>query len=298
MTATTTLKPIQEEKEREAEQLATLIKDYKAFGIANLTKVRAAQLQEIKKKLRSSVYMKVVKNTIVRRAIKDTNDKTGLEKIEPHLTGSNLLMLTNLNPFKLALLLEQSKVKIVAKTGDTAAIDVVVPAGNTGMSPGPIISQLGAVGLATRIESGSVWVNKDTTVAKRGDVINERLASVLSKLGIKPVEAGIVIKAMYDDGVVFTGNQLHLDLNAYRNDFQTAHQDAFNLVLFTAYPVPEAMPFMLQKAYFDAYSLSLFSGFPTKENIQDLIRKVYSEMQSLSGAIARRDPKAAPAIAG
>ena len=294
---TQTLKPVQEEKQQEAQALATLIKDYKAFGVANLTKVRAAQLQEIKKKLRQSVYMKVVKNTTVRRAIKDTNDKKDIDKIEPHLTGSNVLMLTNLNPFKLALLLEQSKVKISAKTGDTAAIDVIVPAGNTGMPPGPIISQLGAVGLATRIESGSVWINKDTTVAKRGDTINERLAGVLSKLGIKPVEAGISIKAMYDDGTVFTGSQLHLDLNAYRNDFQTAQQYAFNLTLLTAYPAPEAIPFMLQKAHFDAYSLSLQSGFPTKENIKDLIRKAHGEMQSLSGAIAKKDAKAAP-IAG
>jgi large subunit ribosomal protein L10 len=291
------LKPNQEEKQQETQALTTLIKDYKAFGVANLTKVRAAQLQEIKKKLRGSVYMKVVKNTIVRRAIKDTNDKKDIDKIEPHLAGSNVLMLTNLNPFKLALLLEQSKVKISAKTGDVAAVDVIVPAGNTGMPPGPIISQLGAVGLATRIESGSVWINKDTMVAKKGDVINERLASVLSKLGIKPVEAGIALKAMYDDGTVFTGNQLHLDLNAYKNDFQTAHQYAFNLVLFTAYPEPEAIPFILQKAHFDAYNLSLFSGFPTKENIRDLIRKAHGEMMSLSGAIAKKDAKAAP-IAG
>jgi len=292
-----TPKPVLLEKQKEADQLAVLIKNYKAFGVANLQKVRAAQLQEIKKKLRGSVYMKVVKNTTVRRAIKSTNDGTGLGKIEPHLTGSNVLMLTNLNPFKLALLLEQSKVKIVAKSGDTAAIDVVVPAGNTGMPPGPIISQLGSVGLPTRIESGSVWVNKDTTVAKKGDVINERLASVLSKLGIKPVEAGISLKAMYDDGTVFTGAQLHLDLDAYRQDFTMAHQYAFNLVIFTAYPEPEAMPFMLQKAHFDAYTLSLTTGYPTRENIQDLIRKANSEMQSLSGVIAKKDAKAAP-VAG
>jgi large subunit ribosomal protein L10 len=292
------LKPVQEEKQQETQALTTLIKDYKAFGVANLQKVRAQQLQEIKKKLRGQVYTKVVKNTIIRRALAETKDKTGIDKIEPHLKGSNVLMLTNLNPFKLALLLEQSKVKIAAKTGDVAAIDVIVPAGNTGMPPGPIISQLGAVGLATRIESGSVWINKDTQVAKRGDVINERLASVLSKLGIKPVEAGIAIKAMYDDGTVFTGKQLHLDLDAYRNDFTTAHQYAFNLVMFTAYPAPEAMPFMLKIAHFDAYSLSLFSGFPTKENIQDLIRKAHDEMMSLSGAISKKDAKAAPQVAG
>jgi len=293
-----TMKPVIQEKQKEAQTLATLIKNYKALGVANLTKVRAAQLAEIKKKLRGQVYTKVVKNTIIRRALKDAQEKAGIDKIEPHLTGSNVLMLTNLNPFKLALLLEQSKVKIAAKTGDVAAIDVTVPAGNTGMPPGPIISQLGAVGLATRIESGSVWINKDTMVAKKGEVINERLASVLSKLGIKPVEAGIALKAMYDDGTVFTGDQLHLDLDAYRNNFQTAHQYAFNLVMFTAYPEHEAMPFMLQKAHFDAYSLSLTTGFPTKENIQDLIRKAHSEMMSLSGAISKKDAKAAPAVAG
>lgn len=294
---TTELKPVQQEKEKQAQELTALIKDYKSFGVANLTKVRAAQIQEIKKKLRGKVYTKVIKNTIIRRAIAETKDKTGIDKIEPHLKGSNVLMLTNLNPFKLALLLEQSKVKIGAKTGDIAAIDVIVPAGNTGMAPGPIISQLGAVGLATRIESGSVWINKDTQVAKKGDVINERLVSVLSKLGIKPVEAGIAIKAMYDDGTVFTGAQLHLDLDAYRRDFTTANTYAFNLSMFTGYPAQEIMPFMLQKAHFDAYSLSLFSGFPTKENIQDLIRKAHSETQSLSGAIGKKDPKAAP-IAG
>jgi large subunit ribosomal protein L10 len=294
---TTVTKPILQEKQKEAEELTTMIKDYKALGVANLTKVRAAQLQEIKKKLRGKVYTKVVKNTIIRRAIAETKDKAGIEKIEPHLTGSNVLMLTDLNPFKLVLLLEQSKVKITAKTGDTAAIDVVVPSGNTGMAPGPIISQLGSIGLPTRIESGSVWINKDTQVAKKGDVITERLASVLSKLGIKPVEAGISIKAMYDDGVVFTGDQLHLDLDAYKRDFQTAQQYALNLTLFTAYPEPDAMPLILKMAHSYAYNLSIYTEYATKENIQDLIRKANSEMLSLSGAIAKKDPKAAP-IAG
>ena len=292
--ATTTLKPVQEEKQKEAEQLATLMKEYKAFGVANLQKVIAAQLQEIKKKLRKQVYMKVVKNTIIRRALKDTNDKAGIEKIEPNLTGSNVLILTNLNPFKLALLLEQSKVKIAAKTGDTAATDVIVPAGNTGMAPGPIISQLGSVGLPTRIESGSVWINKDTLVAKKGETINERLASVLSKLGIKPVEAGIAIKAMYDDGTVFTGNQLHLDLSAYKRDFETAQAYAFNLTIFTGYPAPEALPFILQKAHLDAYKLALYRGIPTKETIKDLVRKAHMEMLSLKGVV---DKKASP-VAG
>jgi ribosomal protein L10 len=85
--ATTTLKPILQEKQRETEELTALVKEYKAFGVANLQKVRAAQLQEIKKKLRGKVYTKVVKNTIVQRALKGAGDKTGIEKIEPLFTG-------------------------------------------------------------------------------------------------------------------------------------------------------------------------------------------------------------------
>lgn len=293
MTATT-MKPLLQEKAKEVEELKKLIEQYQAIGVANLQKVRAAQLQELKKKLRNKVYMKVVKNTITRRALSEIKEKTGIEDIEPHLMGSNILLLTNLNPFKLALLFEQSKVKITAKTGDVAALDVIVPAGNTGMPPGPIISQLGSVGLATRIESGSVWVNKDTLVAKRGDVINERLASVLSKLGIKPVEAGLSIKAMYEDGVIFTEEQLHLNLAVYKRDIETAHMYAFNLSMTAAYPASGVAPLLLQKAHFDAYNLAIYGSFPTRETIKDLLRKAHMEMLSLSGVIAEKKEKAAP----
>jgi len=287
-------RPVLEQKAKEVEQIGTLIQQYKAFGVANLQKVRAAQLQELKKKLKDNVYMKVIKNTITKRALTQIKDKQGIEKLEPHLTGSNVVLLTNLNPFKLALLLERSKVKITAKSGDVAAIDVIVPAGNTGMPPGPIISQLGSVGLPTRIESGSVWINKDTQVAKKGDVITERLASVLSKLGVKPVEAGLSIKAMYDDGMILTEDQLHVDVEGVMKNIETAHAYAFNLSITAAYPTPEVTPLLIQKAHSDAFKLAIHSSIITRETVKDLLRKAYYEMSSLSGAIAKKDAKAAP----
>jgi len=289
----TMTRPVLEQKAKEVEQIGTLIQQYKAFGVANLQKVRAAQLQELKKKLKDNVYMKVIKNTITKRALAQIKDKQGIEKLEPHLTGSNVVLLTNLNPFKLALLLERSKVKITAKSGDVAAIDVIVPAGNTGMPPGPIISQLGSVGLPTRIESGSVWINKDTQVAKKGDVITERLASVLSKLGVKPVEAGLSIKAMYDDGMILTEDQLHVDVEGFMKNIATAHAYAFNLSITAAYPTPEVTPLLIQKAHSDAFKLAIHSSIITRETVKDLLRKAYYEMSSLSGAIAKKDAKAA-----
>ena len=148
-------------KSAEVEAIKDLLQEYKFIGVASLQKVRATQLQELKKNLSGKVYMRVLKNTLMKLAI-DELGKENLQKLEAYLAGSNILLFTNLNPFKLALLLERGKVKTTAKSGDIAAMDVVIPAGNTGQPPGPIISQLNAAGLPTRIESGSVWVSKDT----------------------------------------------------------------------------------------------------------------------------------------
>ena len=272
---------ILQEKVSEVEEITQLIKRHKIIGIANLQKVRAAQLQEFKKKLADTVYMRVIKNTLVKLAIENCKEKSELKKLEGHLTGSNIYLFTDLNPFKLALILERGKVKTTAKAGDIAAFDVVVPAGNTGQSPGPIISQLNAVGLPTRIESGSVWVNKDTLVVRKGEVISERLASVLSKLGIKPVEAGLSMRFAYDDGLIITQEQLQLDIDGTKKDLEKCQADAFTLSLTIAYPTSENAVMLLQIAHREAYALSLNAAIPTKETIEDLIRNAHMEMSSL-----------------
>jgi len=274
------------QKISDVEEIVQLVNQYSVLGIASLQKVRAAQLQAFKKNLEGQVYMRVLKNTLIRRAIEDCKDKPELKKLEEYLTGSNVYLFTSLNPFKLALTLERGKVKTTAKAGDTAAFDVVIPAGNTGQPPGPIISQLNSAGLPTRIESGSVWISKDTLVVKKGEVIDERLASVLSKLGIKPVESGLAMNAAYDEGLVITREQLNIDTDETKKNVETAHAEAFALSLSIAYPTTENTAALLQIAHQEAYALSMNAAIPSKETIIDLIRKAHMEMQSLSSKVS------------
>ena len=273
-------------KAEKAEEIKNFIQQYKAVGIASLQKVRAAQLQELRRKLEKSAHFLVVKNTMVKRAIAECKGKPGIENLEEHLGGSNIFLFTNLNPFKLALLLEKSRVKTTAKAGDIAAFDVIILSGNTGLPPGPIISQFTAVGLPTRIEAGSVWVSRDTLVAKNGDVITARLASVLSKLGIKPVDVVLTMKAVYDEGLILTEEQLRLDLDEFRRSVEEAHAYAFNLSLKAVYPFPENITFLLQTAHHEAYKLALNAGIPARDTIADLVRKAHTEMLSLSSRLA------------
>ncbi|MEM2419663.1 MAG: 50S ribosomal protein L10 [Candidatus Bathyarchaeia archaeon] len=271
-----------QEKVAEVEEISNLFRQYRVVGVASLQKVRASQLQELKKKLAKEAYIRVAKNTLVKRAIENIKDKPELKKLEKYLMGPNVFLFTNMNPFKLASLLEKSKVRMIAKAGDVASFDIIVPAGNTGQPPGPIISQLNAVGLPTRIESGSVWITKDTLVARRGEVISEMLASVLSKLGIKAVEAGLLLKAVYDDGIVIEGEQLTINIEETKKQLENAHAEAFRFSLGIAYPTRENIQVLLQIAYQEACTLSLGAAIPTKETIEALIRKAYMEMLSLS----------------
>jgi len=273
-----------QEKLSEIEGITELLRQHRAVGIASLQKVRAPQLQELKKNLADKVLLRVIKNTLIRMAIENCKEKTELKKLGEYLQGSNVFLFTNLNPFKLALLLEKGKVKTTAKSGDIAAFDVVIPAGNTGQPPGPIISQLNAAGLPTRIESGSVWISKDTLVVRKGEVISERLASVLSKLGIKAVEAGLAMKAIYDEGFVITQEQLKLDVGGTRKSLEDSHSTAIALSLSIAYPTNENVMMLLRFAHQKAYALSMDAAVPTKETIVDLIMKAHSEMLSLSSA--------------
>ena len=270
----------------DVEEIAQLVSKHNVLGIASLQKVRAAQLQAFKKNLAGQVYMRVLKNTMMRRAIETCKDKPELKKIEGHLIGSNVYLFTDLNPFKLAMALEKGKVKTTAKAGDIAAFDVIIPAGNTGQPPGPIISQLNSVNLPTRIESGSVWISKDTLVVSKGEPIDERLASVLSKLGIKPVESGLAMNVAYDEGLIISQEQLRINLDETTKSIAAAFSDAFALSLSIEYPTTESTPAMLQVAHREAYALSMNAAIPTKETIIDLIRKAYMEMLSLSTKVS------------
>jgi len=274
------------QKAEKVEEIKKLLRKYRTVGIASLHKVRASQLQELRKRLKGIAYLQVIKNTLMERAISELNDLPDMKNLMEHLKGSNLFLFTDMNPFKLSLILEKSKVKGFAKAGDVASEDIVVPAGNTGLAPGPIISQLGSVGIPTRIESGSVWINRDTVVAKKGEVISQSLAAVLSKLGIKAFEAGLSLKVVYDNGLIIPEEDLVIDLEEYKQIISEAHMQAFNLSLNAAYPTAENTLILLQIAASEAYRLALNADIPTRETIADLIRKAHLEAMALSSKIS------------
>jgi large subunit ribosomal protein L10 len=286
---------IQPKKIEALEKLKQAIKTHNVVAAAELAGVRSSQIQEMRKTLRGKAQMLVTKNTIVKKAGQELEpEKKSINKFADSLSGPFALLFTNTNPFELILFLNRNKVKVPAKGGDIATGDIIVPAGNTALPPGPIISEFGEVKIPTKIESGSIWVARDTIVARRGDTISSKLASVLTRLGMKPMEAGLSIIAAYDKGTVFDKGLLELDLEKYRGDITTIYREGLSLASEAGYLTPDSAPIIIGKVWRQALSLAIKSEYATPETVEKIIKTAHTEMLALTNMVASINKEAAP----
>jgi large subunit ribosomal protein L10 len=236
---------------------------------------------QLRKSLRGKISMIVPKNRIAKRGLKES----GLPNIEQFieaLQGQHALIFTSMSPFELSLILDRNKVNLPAKAGDIATQEIVVSAGNTGIPPGPILSEFRELGVPTRIDSGSVWIAKDSVVAKPGSEISSKLAGLLSRLGLKPIQAGLSLSLAYDSGLILKSDQLRLDLGSYVSDLAGAYSSAFALAVNTGYPLPDALRMNLMKASMEAAQLATSAAYLTDESVGVLLGKAQGQASALS----------------
>ena len=275
------------------DDLSELMNKYPVIAVADLQKVRSSQIQEIRKKLRGRADMLVAKNTILKKAAEKSADgKENVDKFADSLTGSKVLIFTQMNPFELIIFLDKNKVRVPAKGGDVATGDIMIPAGNTGMQPGPVISEFNEAKVQTRIEGGSIFVAKDTVVVEKGEVIPVKTASLLSKLGMKPMEAGLSLSYAYDHGSILNTNDLEFNLDKMKADISSAARLAFGVAVEANILLPETAPMILGKAYRQAVEVSVESGFFTKQTADKIIGRAYTNMKALSSMISAVKPEA------
>jgi large subunit ribosomal protein L10 len=192
-------------------------------------------------------------------------------------------MFTNISPFKLNLIFAQNKVFLAAKGGDIASKEIVVPAGNTGIAPGPVLSEFKVANVATKIDQGTIWVAKDTVVAKPGDVISVPLASLLSKLNVKPIEAGIAVNFAIAEGLMFKEQDLRINLEEYRTELVRSFQQALALASEVGYVTPETVKPMLARAQQHARSLAAEAGYVTPETADFVLPRANAKAQAVAG---------------
>ncbi|AFS80263.1 acidic ribosomal protein P0 [Candidatus Nitrosopumilus koreensis AR1] len=264
------------------QQLQELPKKYKVMAVIKMNKVRSTQILPLRKTLKEDVEFFSIKDKVAQKAL-EKSDIPGMKDMVGEFKGQIMLMFTNMSPFKLNVLLAKNKIMMMARGGDIASVDVVVPAKNTGIAPGPMLTEFKEAGIPTKIDQGTIWIAKDSTPVKKGEAINEKLAAILGKLDIKPVEAGITLYTALEDGLKYAEEEMIIDVEKIRNEFAQAHQEAISLSIEAAYITPENIEHILSKAAQSARSVSVESGYMTDETKEQILQKADSQARAVAG---------------
>jgi len=278
---------ISQEKRETVQETVELLAEYDVIAAADLYKVSSRMLQDMRNMLRDQLKFKVVKNTLMTISMEEAA-KENKDEFMDQIPGPNVFLFTNGNPFKVAMVLEQNKVKVFAKPGDIAMKDIVIQEGNTGLSPGTMIGKFGALGVRTRIEAGNIWVTQDTTVAKKGEEINDDLADLLQRMAMREAEMGLKIKAVYEKGDILPGDMLLLDMGEYRSRIERALSNAFQVAIQASYATPQTISSILAKALQEARAVAMESGWVTKDNVEMLIARASGQARSLAKKVGEK----------
>ena len=273
---------VAESKKQEVTQFVDLLRDYPIVGIVDLERLPAPQLAKMRKQLRGDVHIRLTKKRLLKLAIEQMKgDKPGVEQLLQYLGGIPAVLFAKENPFKLYKTLQRSKSPAPAKAGQKAPRELMVPAGPTPFAPGPIISELGKVGIKAGIDQGKVVIKADSVVAKEGQVISAELASILLRLGIEPMEIGLNLVAVYENGMIYEQKLLAVDEKEYIRNVVKGYTWAMNLAVFSGYTSPDTIKIMIGKATRESRGLAIETGILADEVKNDIIGRAERQMLAL-----------------
>ncbi len=273
-------------KKDEVQDIKRLIDEYPYFGVVDLENLPALQFQRMRVSLEGKILVKVSKKRLMKLALNDLKDsKKNLEDVKDSLKGMVALIFTKESPFKLYSLLAKSKTRAPAKPGQTAPNDIVIHAGPTPFAPGPVISELASIGIKTSVQEGKLVVKDDVTVVREGEKIKQKVAEILLRLGMEPMEVGLNLIAVYDNGIIYKKDVLAVDEETYYNNIRKASAESIALAMEIGYIVNEIADLFVGKAEREAKAVAKSANLLTSEDVAVMLASAEKEADNISSSM-------------
>ncbi|MFH1588067.1 MAG: 50S ribosomal protein L10 [Candidatus Diapherotrites archaeon] len=265
-------------KETQLKELKKLVPKYKVIGIANLNEFPAGLFQAIRKKLKGKALVKVSKTRLIQKAL----EGTAFDSLKEKANGKSVAVIfSEINPFELFNYLKKNKGRVYAKEGQIAEDDIMIPAGDSGLPPGPALSELKNAGLQVKVAGPTIEIVKDKVVTKKGEKVTSAVAGVLSKLDIKPMKIGLSLFAVQEGNETFLPEVLDIDEEQVFANFVLGHQKAFNLAVNSAYYCEATIELLVSKSFNDAKAVSIEANIVNSATIGSLLGKAKRTAQSI-----------------
>jgi large subunit ribosomal protein L10 len=281
-------------KVNEVNELVERIGKSRVVGIVGMREIPASDLQQMRGELRSQVEVKMVRNNIAKRAIEASAPE--IRPLADFIEDQSALIFSNGSPFKLYSIFEKAKRPMAMRAGSHAPHDIVVEAGETSFSPGPMVGKLQAAGIPAAIKGGKVVINQRITLVKEGEVVSAKTADILKTMEIFPRRVGMNLRAVYEGGLVFQAKDLAIDVDRLLLEVGAASANAFSFAVEIGYATPKTIASILQRAQDKARNLVAEGGLPVPGLMDIVLLRAAAKAQAIAG-LTKREAAPAPAPA-
>ncbi len=273
-----------EQKEKIVEELKEKIEKSNVVGILDMHSLPAKQLQQINMELGDSAEKRMARKTLMEIALKKA-EKENIEKLMENKAIQPAFIFSDSNPFSLYKTIQDKKSSAPASGGEIAPNDIVIEKGDTGIGPGPMIGELQKLGAKTSVEEGSIKVTKSSVAVKEGDKISSDVASVLNKLGMKPLKVGLDLKLVHENGEILEKEVLAIDEEEYMEKVESAAARAFNLAVNAGYINDTTAETIFVESIRKAKNLAVNASIFEKDVIEDILAKAHGQAESLNSEL-------------
>jgi large subunit ribosomal protein L10 len=288
--------PALKKKIAEVEEAKELLKKYPTVAMVELKKLPDSLFQNLRKKIREGGgTVKVYKKAVMSRALDSDEKLSGKKSVcdEPIA-----LILTEWSPYSLNSFFKENRKKRAAKEGDTAPFDIVIPAGETDLPPGPALSELKSGGVNVQIKNGKITVVKDSTVVKEGEEVTTPQVKALTTLNIMPFEVSANMLFAYDGDYIYPSELLDMG-DTIQEDMLSSMGDAMNFSINASYPTAANAEVLLGQAVTQSMNVAMNSEVYSSAIVELLLSSAARQGMALtelgsSGEEAEAAPEPAP----
>jgi large subunit ribosomal protein LP0 len=240
-------------------KLNQLLTDYNKIMIVGADNVGSNQMQRIRKSLRGKATLLMGKNTMVRKAIRSLGN-TQLTALMPAIKGNVGLLFCKEDLNGIKKVIADNKVPAPARVGSIAPIDVIVPAGPTGMEPTQT-SFLQALNIPSKIVKGQVEISNDVKLLVAGQKVGSSEAALLQRLSIKPFQYGLAILTVYDEGSIYDPKVLDLSDADILAKFRGGVKTVAAVSLAIHHPTVASLPHVIANGFKNVVAIGLATNY-------------------------------------
>ncbi len=152
-----------------------------------------------------------------------------------------------------------------------------------------------ALGIATKINKGTIEIVSDVNLIKPGDKVGASQATLLAKLGIKPFKYGLALLKVIEDGAMYDVAVLDITDNDMLGAIAAGIANVAAVSLQLNFPTLASIPHSVINGYKNVLSVALATeySFPAADKVKEILKNPGAYAVAAAPVAAAAAPAAA-----